>query len=506
MVIQDMKTLEDALAVIRELTSKLQEVSACNARLEKENAWLKRQIFESRSEKSLAVPDGTEFLPGLEIPAEEESPQEVKQVASHQRKVRKKNGWDEIPEDLPTEEIIIDVPEAEREGMELIGYDESKRIAWRSGLYVKVIKRAKYADKTDALRGVLTAPSAGDYFDTPSGKTKFDVSFTAKVVSDKIENALPLDRQAKIFAREGFPASPSTLGHLFKNTALALVLLYNRMVEIIMVNEILHVDETFMRLLIPGRGKCKKAYLWCRMTGTGPPLVAFHFNHSRSKEVAKLLLENYSGTILRDDYPGYHSLEKCLAACCWAHVQRKIKSAYDKGYIKALEPLKMIRQLYKIEARAKEAAERKGTETALFQARKIARRESRKIVQDFFPLCRSLKEAEVPSSPVAEAVNYALNIENELKVFLDNPKLNIDNNPAERLMKTIAVSRKNWMFTASEAGGQNLATLFSFSETCKANNVNFRLWLEDVLPRLNTTPASEIDTLLPHLWQAPSEK
>ena len=505
MVIQEMKTLEDALAVIRELTSKLEEFVASNARLEKENAWLKRQIFESRSEKLLSVQEGTEFLPGLEIPAPEDPPQEIKQVESHQRKARKKNGWNEIPDDLPVEEVIIDVPEAEREGMELIGYDESKRIAYRCGLFLKLIKRAKYADKSDALRGVVTAPPAGDYFDTSSGKTKFDVSFTCKVVSDKLENALPLDRQAKMFAREGFPVSSSTLGHLFKNTAQALTLLYKRMIEIIMVHEILHVDETFMKLLIPGKGKCKTVYLWCRMTGTGPPLVAFHFNHSRSKKVAKLLLDNYSGTIIRDDYAGYHSLEKCQAACCWAHVQRKIKSAYDKGYIKALEPLKMIRQLYKIEAKAKKAAERKGTETALFQARKVARWESRKILQDFFPLCRSLKEMEVPSSPVAEAVGYALKIESELKRFLDNPKLNIDNNPAERLMKTIAVSRKNWMFTASEAGGQNLATLFSFSETCKANNVNFRLWLEDILPRLNTTPASEIDTLLPHLWQASSE-
>ncbi|OGV48639.1 MAG: hypothetical protein A2017_02880 [Lentisphaerae bacterium GWF2_44_16] len=142
---------------------------------------------------------------------------------------------------------------------------------------------------------------------------------------------------------------------------------------------------------------------------------------------------------------------------------------------------------------------------ALFQARKTARRQSSKIVAEFFELCRSLKETEVPSSPVAEAISYALNIEKELKEFLDNPKLNIDNNPAERMMKSIAISRKNWLFTASEAGGKNLAILFSFAETCKANNVNFRLWLEDVLPRLNTTPAKQIDTLLPHLWQ-PSEK
>ena len=497
MVIQEMKTLDDALAVIRDLTRRL-------LALEQENAWLKRQIFESRAEKMLPVQGGFDFLPGLEIATEEEVVTTTHQVESHQRKAREKNGWDEIPDGLPIEEIVIDLPETEREGMELIGYDESKRIAYRSGLYVKLIKRAKYADPDNSLRGVLTAPPAGDYFDTASGKTKFDVSFTAKVVSDKIENALPLERQSKIFEREGFPVAPSTLGHLFKNAATSLKSLYDRMIEIIMSNDILHVDETFMKMLVPG--KCKTVYLWCRMTGTGPPLVTFHFADSRSKEVAKLLLENYSGTIIRDDYAGYHSLANCRSACCWAHAQRKLKAAYEKGYVKALGPLEMVRALYKIEADAKEVAGRKATETALFQTRKTARRKSGPIVQKFFELCRSLKETEIHSSPVYEAVNYALNIENELKVFLDNPRLNIDNNPAERMMKSIAVSRKNWLFTGSESGGRNLGILFSFAETCKANNVNFRLWLEDVLPRLNTVPASQIDTLLPHLWQTSATK
>ena len=270
MVIPEVKTLEDALAVIGELAGKLQELTAYIGRLEHENAWLKRQIFESRSEKSLPVADGAEFLPGLGAEIAEEPPPVIQQISEHQRKVRGENGWNEIPEGLPVEEEIIDVSEAEREGMELIGYDESRRIAWRSGLYVKLIKRAKYADRDDPLRGVVTAPPAGDYFDTPSGKTRFDVSFTAKVVSDKVENALPLDRQTKIFAREGFPVSDSTLGHLFKNTALTLVLLYNRMVEIIMENEVLHVDETFMKLLIPKRGKCKQGHLWRLFILTNP--------------------------------------------------------------------------------------------------------------------------------------------------------------------------------------------------------------------------------------------
>ena len=98
-----------------------------------------------------------------------------------------------------------------------------------------------------------------------------------------------------------------------------------------------------------------------------------------------------------------------------------------------------------------------------FQARRAARSESAKIVDDFFKLCKSLHDTDIPGSPVYEAVNYALNIETELKRFLDDPKLNIDNNPVERIMKGIAVSRKNFLFTSSEAGGQNLAILFSFS-------------------------------------------
>ena len=90
----------------------------------------------------------------------------------------------------------------------------------------------------------------------------------------------------------------------------------------------------------------------------------------------------------------------------------------------------MIRDLYKIESAAKKNAEEKRTETALFQARKKGRRDSEKIVKDFFGLCRDLRESEIPSSPVAQAATYALNIENELKEFLENPKSNIDNNPA----------------------------------------------------------------------------
>ena len=525
---RELSSLEDALAVIRDLSAFIhkqaeeilnlkKELAATraeiiplktenaalkkqNAKLEYENTWLKRQIFGSKSERFLPVTDQSVLLPGFDETSESAVSAELQTIAEHTRKVREKNGWEEIPADLPREDRIIDIPEEKRQGMELIGYEDSERLAIRSGLYVIRYRRAKYAASGDPLQGVRTAPAPGDYFNSPSGKTKYDVSIPAKVIADKTEHSIPLERQVKMFASEGVQIAPSTLAHLFKNGAQSLKVLYDRMVELIMECEVLHVDETFLKLAVPGHGKCKTAYFWCRMTGIGPPMVVFHFSPSRSQDVAQLLPGDYSGTIIRDSYIGYEKLA-CEAACCWAHYRRRVFNAHKADFVKSTRMLDMIRDLYRIERAARNKAEAKGSETALFQARKIARRDSRKIVDDIFALCREWQQNELPSSSLAKAATYALNIENELKKFLDDPKLNLDNNPAEIQMRRISIGRRNWLFTGSETGGQNLAILFSFAATCKANAVNYRQWLEDVLIRINTTPASLIDTLLPQNWK-----
>lgn len=142
------------------------------------------------------------FLEEEEVPIEK-APQKV---SKHERRIRQPNALSEIPSDLPRKERIIDVPGKKRQGMTLIGYEESERIAYRPGLYVIHFKRAKYADPSDALRGVVTAP--GDVFDSVSGKTRYDVSFIVKVVADKVENAIPPERQARMFSNDGLPVAP----------------------------------------------------------------------------------------------------------------------------------------------------------------------------------------------------------------------------------------------------------------------------------------------------------
>ena len=493
MVLPEVTTLEEARDAIRDLAEE-------NEKLSNELAWFRRQLFGSKTEHYIPEDDTPSLFPEEEPPKSSEEPKTAT-ISEHERKVRQPNALSEIPADLPREERVIDVPEDQRQGMVLIGYDESERIAYQTGLYVIHFKRAKYADPSDALRGVVTAPAPGDVFDSVSDRTRYDASFVAKVVADKVENAIPLERQARIFSNDGLPVAPSTLEDLYKRTADALQPLYERMVDRIMQCDILHVDETFIKQLVKGARKCKQAYLWCRLTGVGPPMIAYHFSPSRSRDVAESLLGDYSGTIIRDSYAAYEKLD-CEVACCWAHVRRRFLQAVECGYTKAEAPLKLIQALYQIERVAKERAEKKGTDTALFHARKEARRQSQRFVRDFFEQCRALKESERPSSPVAQAVSYALNIEEELKKFLKDARLNIDNNPAERLNRGIAIIRKNCLFAGSEAGGQRLAILYSFAATCKANGICFRTWLEEVLPRLTTTPAGLIDSLIPEAKQS----
>ena len=496
MELPEVTTLAEAKSVIWDLAEEIEKLS-------NELSWFKRQMFGSKSEHYLPTDDTPSLFPEENLPEPiKESPNIT--VAEHDRQARQPNALAEIPADLPREERIIDVPETEREGLKFIGYAESERIAYRTGLYVIHFKRAKYAAPDAPLRGVVTAPAPGDVFDSASGRSRYDVSFVAKVVADKVENAIPLERQARMFGNEGLPVAPSTLEDLYKRTSDALSPLYDRMTSLIMQCDILHVDETFIKMMVKGARKCKNAYMWCRLTGVGPPMIAFHFSPSRSQDVAKSLLGDYSGTIIRDSYIGYDKLE-CDVACCWAHVRRYLVEAFNNGYQKVEPLLKIVRNLYQIEHDAKARAEKKGTATTLFQERKTARRMSQKLVAEFFVQAKVLRDSERPSSPVAKAVNYALNIEAELKKFLDNPKLNIDNNPTERLNRGVALVRKNCLFAGSEKGGQRLAILYSFAATCKANGICFRQWLENVLPRFSSTPANQAESLLPPNWQPISE-
>ena len=317
-------------------------------------------MFGSKTKHYIPEDDTPSLFPEEEEVPIEKAPQKV---SEHERRIRQPNALSEIPSDLPRKERIIDVPEEKRQGMTLIGYEESERIAYHTGLYVIHFKRAQYAIRLMRC-AVLSQLLLREMFSIRSAVELVMMSLSSSRWL-RTRRRMPFLRNA----RHGCSATmdcrwlQSYLEALYKRRAEALLPLYERMIEQIMQCDILHADETFIKLMIKGTKKCKQAYLWYRLTGVGPPMIAFHFSPSLSRNVAESLLGNYSGTIIRDSYAAYEKLD-CEVACCWAHVRRRFPQGVESGYTKAEPPLKIIHALYQIERVAKERAEKKGTETA----------------------------------------------------------------------------------------------------------------------------------------------
>ena len=473
-------------------------------------AHLQRMLFGKKSEK--VVMDPAELLPGMQEffsadakgKEEQAAPSQVT-VSGHERTKaagQPAAGWNGFPEDLERVEKVIDVPEKEREGLVLIGYDVSERLVRRNAYVVQVIKRAKYAERGDARFGVLTAPAPA----VPSciaadlNRCRYDATVVAHVIAEKLVDHIPFYRQSEMFARMGVEYGRSAMCVHFANVSEALMPLFKAMEGEVMNCGILHADETHVAMLEPGSGKARCTWIWVRRTGLGPPLTVFHFALDRSKATANGLLGDFGGTLIRDGYAAYGDLP-AEAAGCWAHCRRKFFEARDSHPEYAASALELVKRLYAHERQARQDADAKGGETALFKTRKRIRRESAPFADRYFTLCRQIAAKEPPASAIAKAAAYSLARETELRRFLSDPRLNIDNNPCENVIRPFCLGRKNWLFVGGENGGTSMALLASFAATCKDNGVDFEKWLADVMFRLDTCPAGEIASLLPHRWK-----
>ena len=292
---------QELLAENANLRSVVEAMTTEIETLKNQLEFLKRQIFGARSERLVPVNDQQLSLPGFEPAEPVTEPEPTQTVAAHQRRAqRNQTGWQEFSDLLPREERVIDIPESERAGKTFIGYDVSERLAYRTGIYVIQYKIAKYANPENALDGIISATLPDE--SVTGGKTKFDLSFISWIIANKVENHLPLYRQSAMLEREKIHIDRSTLCRLFNGAAEAVTPVYERLVQLIMECEIVHADESPLKMLKPGNGKCHTGWIWCRKTGIGPPLTAFHFALNRSKDIAELLFGNYLGTIIRDAY------------------------------------------------------------------------------------------------------------------------------------------------------------------------------------------------------------
>jgi len=321
----------------------------------------------------------------------------------------------------------------------------------------------------------------------------------AHVLVSKYCDHLPLYRQSEIYGREGVELDRSTLADWVGGTSALLAPLVEALRHHVMAATKLHADDTPVPVLAPGNGKTKTGRLWSyvrddRPAGDTTPAAAwFAYTPDRKGEHPKAHLSSFTGTLQADGYAGFDQIYEAgriQEAACWAHVRRKFYDlvAAHKSPA-ATEALERIGALYAIE---KEIRGRSPE-----QRREIRKERSR-------PLLDSLKqwlEATLcklsRKSDTALAVRYALGRWEALLVYVNDGRIEIDNNAAERALRAVALGRKNYLFAGSDAGGERAAAIYSLIGTAKLNGLDPEAYLRNVLSRIADHSINRIEELLP---------
>ncbi len=410
------------------------------------------------------------------------------------KKKSKRNGRMPIPEHLKRNVIDLDVPESEKicpvTGKErpFIGYEETEKYHYvKESLEVNVYRRAKYGSVMGAEENGVAIASLPECM---IPRCLADASMLAHVAVSKFDDHLPLYRIEKQFLRQGVSISRKTMADWLSALSQGLSPLANHIKQHILKTGVVHHDDTPVNRLDPGVGQTVESRMWVAVSGKGPPLVHFSFSPSRKQGHVTSFFRGYSGAVMCDEYGGYPNIDSGVTQSCWAHVRRKFHDAKLSEPAFAEEILLEIAGLYRLEKKIKDHSSEERT--------RVRHEESRAQAEKIFLKLQSA--SFLPKSPIMKAVNYALGHRKGLMAYLENEELPIDNNPAERAIRRVAIGRKNWLFLGSEHGGETAATLMTLLGSCWANRVNAQDYLTDVIGHLRNVPPENYDAWLPHEW------
>jgi transposase len=323
----------------------------------------------------------------------------------------------------------------------------------------------------------------------------------AQVVIAKHDDHLPLYRQAEIYARSGVHIARSSMAQWIGICGVRLTPLAEALREFILKHSVIHADETPVSLLAPGHGKTRRAYVWVYRTTNfvAQRAVLFDFTASRAGEHPRRVLQGFDGTLVSDDYSGYHGLQShgVTGALCWAHARRKLFEAHElNGSQIAGQAVTLIAKLYEIEREARELDP---------QARWLLRQQrSRPIADALHAWLTQQRQTLAKADATARAIDYSLSNWRALTRYLDDGNVPIDNNAAENAVRPLCVGRKNWLFVGSQQAGERAAVVMSLIESAKLNGHDPWAYLKDVFERLPTLKQRDLQQLLPHNWRAPS--
>lgn len=431
---------------------------------------------------------------------------------------RKRPARKPFPDHLPRERVVIPAPcscpACGSARLSKLGEDvtETLEVVPRSWKVIQTV-REKFACR-DCEK--ITQPPA-PFHVVPRGWA--GPSFLAMLLFEKYGAHQPLNRQAERFAREGVPLSTSTLADQVGAAAFALMPLYRLIEAHVLAGERLHGDDTTVPVMAKGKTDTARLWVYVRddkpFAGADPPAALFHYSRDRRGEHPQAHLASWSGILQADAYSGYGELYRegrtpgpILEAGCFAHARRKFfeladvtaaarkKSRGERAgtiYPIALEAVQRLDALFDIERaiNGKSAAERLAVRQEL----------SAPLIAELHSWLTAQAAKLSRNHDLAKAINYMLRRWDAFTRFLDDGRICLTNNAAERALRCVPLGRKAWLFCGSDRGGLRAAVIYTLIQTAKLNDVDPQAWLADVLARIADHPISRLDELLPWKWQ-----
>ena len=477
---------------------------------------LRRALYGTKSERKARLLEQLELqLEELEAAATEDdlAAERVTPPAKPGATGRRRPARKPFPEQLPRERVVVEAPTTcgccGSARIVKLGEDitETLEVIPRQWKVIQTV-REKFTCR-DCER--ITQPPA-PFHPTPRGWA--GPNLLATILFEKFGQHQPLNRQAERYAREGVDLSLSTLADQVGACAVALAPLHARIAAHVLAAGRLHGDDTPVPVLAKAKTDTGRLWVYVRddrpFAGGAPPAALFRYSRNRRGEHPAAHLAGWSGILQADAYAGFGELYAAgrrpgpaTQALCWAHARRKFFELADiaanarsrsTGAISpiALEAVTRIDAIFDIERTIN------GTAAAARLATR--RQEVAPLLVDLEAWIHDERARLSRHAPVAKAMDYMLKRWNGFTRFLEDGRICLTNNAAERALRGVALGRKAWLFAGSDRGGERAAFMYSLIGTARLNDIDPQAWIADVLGRIADTPASCLDQLLPWNW------
>jgi transposase len=417
---------------------------------------------------------------------------------------RRKPARRPLPEHLPRERVVYPGPLncacCGSSTLRKIGEDVTETLELIPRQW-KVIQHVREKFSCRACEAITQPPAPSH----PIARGRAGPKLLAHILFSKYGLHLPLTRQSAVYEREGVDLDVSTLADWVGASAATLMPLVQVIRAHVFGAERIHADDTTVPVLAKGKTRIGRLWTYVRddrpFAGPDPPAAAFFYSRDRGGEHPEQHLASYAGLMQADAYAGFNRLYEAsrkpgpiIEAACWAHARRKFfdLARLNKAPI-ATTAVERIDVLFAIEREINGMTP---------QERVHVRHErSRPLVSALEIWLREQRTRVSKNSETGKAIEYSLKRWRALARFLDNGRLCMSNNAAERELRAVAVGRRNWTFAGSDEGGRRAAAIYTLIATAKLNDVDPQAWLADMLAHLPDHPAKRIRELLPWNWR-----